>query len=209
MSTEQLALSAMAEHWPRPPQGVAAAVDRARGQGVVRPIAAEGSLLRLVARARGARAAVTTVTHGGVLPLWILQGMPTDGALTCIDAEPAASMTRTAALGAGVPQHRWRIIPGEPASSVLGRLRDRAYDLVVVDAAAPDLPAQIEHAERLTRSEGLVVLWGVGLDGALTDPVDRTPGTQRLRDLLADWQERDISATIVPVGAGLALASSP
>lgn len=208
MNREQAALAAHAEHWSTPPAGGEEAAERARTRAGLRDAAAEGAVLRLLARVSGARAAVTATTTGGVLPLWILQGMPTDGALSCIDDEAAASLTRQAIAAAGVPQHRWRIMAGRP-TEVMVRLRDRAYDLVVLDAEAEDLPQQMEQARRLARPGALVAMVGAGLQGRLADPVRRDPATLAVRAVLDDWRSGGGDAVILPVGAGVAAAVLP
>lgn len=208
MNREQAALAAYAARWPAEPVGAADAADVARTQAGGGDVAAEGAVLRLVARTAAARSAVTATTMGGALPLWILQGMPTDGALTCIDDESRAALTRRATTTAGVPQHRWRIMPGRPGE-VMTRLRDAAYDLVVVDATAPDLADQVEQARRVVRPGGLLAMVGAGLGGRLADPVDREPGTLLVRHVLEEWREQDSDALLLPVGAGLALAVAP
>lgn len=208
MNREQAALMAYAEHWAQVPAGEGEAAELARTQARGRDVAAEGAVVRLLARTSRARAAVTATTVGGALPLWILQGMPTDGSLTCIDDEPSAALTRRATTTAGVPQHRWRIMPGR-AGEVMNRLRDAAYDLVVVDAQADDLGDQVDQARRLVRSGGLVVMVGVGLDGQLADPTDREPQTVLVRSVLEEWRGLDSDAVIVPVGAGVAAAVMP
>lgn len=208
MNREQAALVGYAEHWSTPPAGASDAADLARTEARGRDAAAEGALLRMLARTSRARAAVTATTLGGALPLWILQGMPTDGALTCIDHEAEAALTRRATTSAGVPQHRWRVMPGNPGE-VMNRLRDAAYDLVVLDATSLDLAEQVQQARRLVRSGGVLVMVGVGLDGRLADPVDRSSGTHLVRSVLEEWRELDSDAVIVPVGAGVAAAVMP
>ena len=68
---------------------------------------------------------------------------------------------------------------------------------------------QVQQARRLVRSGGLLVMVGVGLDGRLADPVDRSSGTHLVRSVLEEWRELDSDAVIVPVGAGVAAAVMP
>ncbi|WP_462417121.1 O-methyltransferase [Kytococcus sp. Marseille-QA3725] len=208
MNREQAALAGYADRWPTPPVGAQDAADLARTQVSGRDVAPEGAVLRLLARTSRARAAVTATTLGGAMPLWILQGMPTDGALTCVDDEARAALTRRATTSAGVPQHRWRIMPGRPGE-VMNRLRDAAYDLVVVDATAPDLAEQVSQAQRIVRPGGLLVMVGVGLDGRLADPADRSDDTVLVRTVLEEWRAMDSDAMILPMGAGVAAAVVP
>jgi len=136
--------------------GLRAARDRAEAAGV-RPVAAgTGALLRLLARAAGARTVVEVGCDGGYRGLWLLAGMDPRGTLTTIEADGdrhALAQQTYAAAGAG---ERVRAVHGDPRE-ILPRLRDANYDVVVLASPAADLPGHLEHARRLLRPGGMLV----------------------------------------------------
>ncbi len=94
----------------------------------------------------------------GVSGLWLLQGLPPNAVLTTIDAESdhhAMARQSFAAAGHGPP--RTRLITG-PASQILPRLADGAYDLVFVDVDSADHPMCTVAAHRILRAGGQLVV---------------------------------------------------
>jgi predicted O-methyltransferase YrrM len=163
-----------------------------------------GPLLRLLARAIGAKHVVEIGTGAGVSSVWLLRGMASDGTLTSIDAEHEHQRAARETLqAAGIAPSRYRLIAGR-AMEVLPRLTDGAYDIVFIDADKSEYIAYYEQALRLLRPGGMVIidnaLWG----GKVADPAQRDPQTVGLRTLANRMaEEEDIVAALVPVGDGL------
>jgi predicted O-methyltransferase YrrM len=133
--------------------------------------------------------------------------MPEDGILTTIDVEPEhQSAARKAYAEAGIAHQRTRVITGR-ALEVLPRMTDGAYDMVVVDADKVEYPEYVDHAIRLLRSGGVLVLDNMLWHDKVADPAARDEQTVVLRDLgkrLRD-DERLIPA-MLPVGDGVLAA---
>jgi len=55
--------------------------------GAAEPTAAVGNFLKFLTQLTGAKSVVEIGTSSGVSGLWVLQGLPSDGVLTTIDAE--------------------------------------------------------------------------------------------------------------------------
>ncbi|WP_425954736.1 O-methyltransferase [Xylanimonas sp. McL0601] len=166
-----------------------------------------GALLSVLAAALRARAVVEVGTGTGVAALWLLRGMPADGVLTTIDAEPELlRAARTAFAEEGLAPARTRTIPGR-AVDVLPRLADDAYDLVLVvgdpNAATDYLP----EAVRLLRPGGVIAVDGALHGGRVADPARRDEVTTAVRELgRAVRADRRLVSSLVPVGDGLLLA---
>jgi predicted O-methyltransferase YrrM len=172
--------------------------------GVVAIPPAAGQVLRLLATATKARAAVEIGTGTGVSSLWLLRGLAPDGVLTSIDIEPDhQAMARQSFAAAGFAPGRARLIAGA-AGEVLPRLADAAYDLVFIDGDIGEYAQAVSAAHRLLRPGGVMIV-----NNALADRVDERERliiselTAYLRDT-PDW-----STTVLAVGAGLLCATKP
>ena len=85
-------------------------------------------------------------------------------------------MARAAYASAGYAHQRTRIINGQ-AAQVLSRMTDGAYDLVLIDADKASYPEYVEHAVRLLRPGGLLVMDNMLWDNQVADPAVRDATT--------------------------------
>ncbi len=166
-----------------------------------------GAVLRFVAAAVQARHVVEIGTGAGTSGLWLLSGMPADGILTTIDSSAEHQRAARAAYAeAGYAHQRTRVITGA-AADVLPRMADAAYDLVMVDADKDGYPVYVEHAVRLLRSGGVLVLDNMLWHDQVADPAARDATTSTLRDLGKSLRDHDELVTaLLPVSDGLLVA---
>lgn len=183
-------------------------IDRARararelGCDAVTPGA--GATLRLLAAGLAARSVVEVGTGAGVSGIYLLRGMPADGVLTTIDVEAENQRAaREAFAEAGLRPNRTRLIPGR-AATVLPRLTDGAYDLVLVDAEPSRAGDYVEAGLRLLRPGGALVVNEALSRGQVADPARRDEVTTTMRDAARRLRaEEGLSAALLPVGGGL------
>lgn len=166
-----------------------------------------GPVLRMLAAASGAMSVCEIGTGAGSSGLWLLEGMPEGGVLTTIDIDADHQRAaKEAFANAGIPHQRTRVITGR-ALDVLPRMTDGAYDLVLIDADKAEYPAYTEHALRLLRSGGVLVLDNMLWHDKVADPAARDDNTVTLRDLGKALRDReDLQVTLLPVGDGLLVA---
>lgn len=166
-----------------------------------------GPALRMLAAATGAMSVCEIGTGAGSSGLWLLEGMPEGGVLTTIDLEADHQRAaKEAFTAAGIPHQRTRVITGR-ALDVLPRMTDGAYDLVLIDADKSEYPAYTEHALRLLRSGGVLVLDNMLWGDKVADPAARDEKTVTLRDLGKSLRDRDdLQVALLPVGDGLLVA---
>ncbi len=166
-----------------------------------------GVLLRLLAAAVKARSVVEVGTGAGTSGLWLLQGMPDDGILTTIDVDAEHQRAAKKAYAeAGVAHQRTRVITGR-ALDVLPRMTDGAYDMVVVDGDKGEYPEYVDHAIRLLRSGGVLVLDNMLWHDKVADPAARDEQTTVLRDLGKKLRDDDrLVPALLPVGDGVLAA---
>ena len=155
-----------------------------------------GATLRLLAATCGAKAVLEIGTGAGVSGLWLLQGMSADGVLTTIDHEVEFhKYARRAFTAAGIPSQRTRPIAG------------RGYDMMVIDAPADEIPDYLDHALRVLRPGGLIVIVHALWHDQVADPAQRDEQTVMMRELakVLASSEQFVPA-MLPVGDGLLAA---
>ncbi len=84
-----------------------------------------------------------------------------------------------------VPANRARLIAGR-ALEVLPRMNEASYDLVLVDADPGPIIEYVEHALRLVRVGGTVLVPHALWRGRVADPAQRDDTVTNLRTLLAE-----------------------
>ncbi|WP_035280761.1 O-methyltransferase [Brevibacterium album] len=148
--------------------------------------------------------AIEVGTGTGTATLALLRGMPRSGILTSIDTDgDAQQVARELLVHAGLAGHRVRMITGEPVT-VLGRLAQRAYDLVLVDAEAEQTADLVPHALQRLEPGGVLVISRALQGGDVADPAVRTPQAKALRTLLQTLAEAPgLSRVLLPVDDGL------
>jgi predicted O-methyltransferase YrrM len=190
MSAQKPASWAYAEEFVTENEVIEQARRRGEELGAVPVGNGAGVLLRLLAAAVKAKS--------------VLQGMPEDGILTTIDVEPEhQSSAKKAYAEAGIAHQRTRVISGR-ALDVLPRMTDAAYDMVVIDADKGEYPSYVDHAIRLLRSGGVLVLDNMLWHDKVADPAARDTETVVLRDLGKRLRDDDrLVPALLPVGDGV------
>jgi len=164
---------------------------------------ATGAQLALVAAAARATNIIEIGTGVGVSGLWMLTGAPS-ATLTSIDYETDhQDSARAAFLAAGIPSNRIRLITGR-ALEVLPRMNEGSYDIVLVDADAQSVIEYVEHALRLARPGGIVLVPHALWHDKVADPAQRGETVTGFRSLLREIATSDaVISALSPVGDGL------
>ncbi|AZZ41725.1 methyltransferase [Acidipropionibacterium jensenii] len=166
------------------------------------------TFLTFLARSIDAHAVVEIGTDAGVTGLSLLEGMSEHGVLTSIDVEAdRQDAARRCFQRAGIRSNRFRLISGVPLS-VLPKLRDGAYDLVLVNGDRLEYVEYVSQALRLLRHGGIVVVNDALAGSAVADPDNEDDETLIIRealDFVADSEE--FLPVLLPVGEGLLLAA--
>ena len=164
---------------------------------------ATGAQLAVIAAAAAASSIIEIGTGVGVSALWLLTGAP-GATITSIDFETDyQDSARKALLEAGVPANRVRLIAGR-ALDVLPRMNEGSYDLVLVDADPASVIEYVEHALRLARSGGTVLVPHALWHDRVSDPAQRGDAVTGFRTLLREIAASDaVMSALSPVGDGL------
>ncbi|MET0735984.1 MAG: O-methyltransferase [Microbacterium sp.] len=156
-----------------------------------------GKLLHLLARISGARRVLEIGTLGAYSTIWLARGIPDDGRVVTIEAEPRIAEVARANLDrAGI---------GEKVEILLGRAADvlptlegsEPFDLVFIDADKESNTIYLDWAARLGRPGTVVIVDNVGRGGEVANPATENPqviGTQRGLELLGRDPRFDATA---------------
>lgn len=206
MSTES-ANWAYAEDFLEEDRVILEARDVADQLGCVPVLPGAGRAIELFARLLSATSAVEIGTGAAVSTTYLLRGMAPTGVVTTIDVEPEhhRAARRTLTAGGFAPE-RARLITGN-ALDVLPRLTDAGYDLVLMDARKSEYPVYLEHAVRLLRPGGLVLIDNALWHGRVADPAQRDKDTTAIRETLRTIREDDrLTSALLTAGDGLLAA---
>lgn len=185
------------------PDAIARARASAHELGVEPVDPAVGAQIAVIAASSQALNIVEIGTGAGVSGLWLLHGAP-GATLTTIDIEPEhLAAARQAFADARIPPARARFIAGR-AADVLPRMNESAYDVVLVDADPESVLEYVEHALRLVRSGGTVLVPRALQGTRVADPVARDETTASFRSLIQETRESSaVLSALSIVGDGL------
>lgn len=170
----------------------------------IEPIApAVGAQIAVIAAATGAKNIIEIGTGTGVSGLWLLSGSP-DAVLTTIDSElDYHQAARTAFAAAGIPANRVRLIAGR-AADVLPRMNEGSYDIAFIDADPGSVVEYVEHALRMVRKGGTVLVAHALWRGRVADPAQRDDTVADFRLLLTEIAASDaVISALSTAGDGL------
>ena len=155
----------------------------------VEPVSpAQGAQLAVIAAATNATSLIEIGTGFGVSGLWMLTGVP-GATLTSIDLEVEFQQSAKRAFADfGIPANRARLIAGR-ALEVLPRMNEASYDVALVDADPGSIIEYVEHALRLVRVGGTVLVPHALWRGRVADPAQRDDTVADFRTLLATTAE--------------------
>ena len=196
-----------------PPSAALLAIEEAARPGHV-PIVDRDAGRVLSVLAGGRRRIVEVGTAIGYSTLWMALGQPADGTIVTIDPDQSRTdQARRFWRQAGIADERITVVTAR-ALTAFGQEEPALagpFDMAFIDALKPEYPAYLEALVPRLAPGALVVadnvLWSGRASGARpSEPDDESTMALRAFDaaVLADPR---FSATILPVGDGLLIAS--
>ncbi|MFI5170179.1 MAG: O-methyltransferase [Vicinamibacterales bacterium] len=178
------------------------------GDSAVMQVAPEqGSFLRLLVAAIGARSAIEVGTFTGLSSLSIARGLPKGGRLLCLDvSDEWTAIARRAWARAGVADRiELRIAP---AAETLRALPDEpTFDFGFIDADKKSYPIYWDEIVRRLRPGGLIAVDNVLWDGDVVRPEEQDEDVVAIRAfnerVLAD---RRVESVMLAIADGLTIA---
>ena len=129
--------------------------------------AAQGKLLALFAMAAGAQRILEIGTLGGYSAIWLARGAGPDGRVVTLECEAHyAKVARANILTAGLAS-RIEIIVG-PALETLHEM-EGPFDMAFIDADKVNNIAYLDHALRMVKAGGTIIVDNVVRSGAILD----------------------------------------
>jgi predicted O-methyltransferase YrrM len=165
-----------------------------------------GSALSMLIEISKAKHVVEIETNTGGATQWIARGLTLDGQVTTIDFDGEHHrIAKELFQLANIPTSMIRMITGRPRE-VLPRLSDEGYDAMVLSVESDALDEMYEHAFRLLRIGGLVIVLNALGNGKVGDPAQRDPSTVARR-LFIQRLNNDprIELSLLTVGDGIAV----
>jgi len=164
---------------------------------------AQASLMQILLKLHGARTVLEVGTLAGYSAIAMARALPPDGHVHTIEladrhADFAQSWVARSDVAGRVTVHRGAGL------AVLPHFAADSADAAFLDADKGNYPGYLEHALRIVRSGGLIMVDNAFAFGQLFDehPTDREVGAVRaFNDVMA--AERRVHAVIVPIGDGL------
>jgi predicted O-methyltransferase YrrM len=156
-----------------------------------------GKLLHLIARMSGARRVLEIGTLGAYSTIWLARGIPGDGVVVTIEAEPRnADLARVNLERAGVGG-KVEIRVGRAADVLPTLDGDDPFDLVFIDADKESNTIYLDWAARLGRPGTVVMVDNTVRGGEVANPATENPqiiGVQRGLEMLGRDPRFDATA---------------
>ncbi len=165
----------------------------------------EGSFLRILARALGAKRVLEVGTFTGYSALCFAEALPADGRVITCDIDPSATQIARDHWARSEHGHKIELRLG-PASDTIATLTGE-FDLAFIDADKPNYPRYWELIAPRIRAGGLIVIDNALWSGTVLDasPDEETAGIVRASQLAAADPRFETSLLTVRDGMLLAL----
>jgi len=186
-----------------PALDAALAASEAAGLPAINVAPNQGKLLMLLVRATAARRILEIGTLGGYSTIWLARGLPPDGRLITLEANPDyAEVARANIARAGLGE-MVEVRVGRAQDTLPGLAAEGPFDLIFIDADKPGTPGYFQWAVRLSRRGSLIIVDNVVREGAVLDAASDDPNVQGMRRFfeLAATDPRVNGTALQTVGA--------
>ena len=167
----------------------------AAGLPAIAVSAAQGKLLHLLAMSIGAKRILEIGTLGGYSAVWMARALPADGKLVSLEIDPRNAEVASRNIARAGLSDKVEILVG-PAISRLPALQG-PFDVAFIDADKESNADYFDHAVRLSRPGGVIVVDNVVRNGAVIDAGGNAmvQGVRRMVDAI--HADKRVTATAV------------
>ncbi|MDR0126890.1 O-methyltransferase [Bacillus zhangzhouensis] len=161
---------------------------------------AQGKMLYLLAKTKGAKRILEIGTLGGYSTIWLARALEADGELITLEAVSHHVETAQQNIDRAGLAERVTIFQGK-ALDTLSQLKEQdalPFDLIFIDADKPNNPKYLKWALHFSKKGTVIIADNVVRNGAVlhaSDQDERVKGTREFFDLLK--QELRIEATAI------------
>jgi predicted O-methyltransferase YrrM len=165
---------------------------------------AQGKLLHLLARIRGARAILEIGTLGGYSAIWLGRALVPGGRMITLEADAKHAEVARGNLARAGLANAVEVRLGKALDTLPGIAKENLapFDLSFIDADKPNIPEYFDWALRMSRPGSVIVVDNVVRKGAVADPDsgdENVRGVRRLNERLRG-EPRVTATTIQTVG---------
>ncbi len=178
-------------------------VSEAAGLPAINVAANQGKLLMLLARAISARRILEIGTLGGYSTIWLARGLPSDGRLITLEANPDYAEVARANIARAGLKLMVEVRVGRAQDTLPSLAAEGPFDLIFIDADKPGTPGYFQWAVRLSRRGSLIIVDNVVREGAVLDASGGDANVQGMRRFfeLAATDPRVSGTALQTVGA--------
>ena len=184
---------------PDPVLNAALAASKTAGLPPINVSPTQGKFLMLLARMLGARRILEIGTLAGYSTIWLARGLPSDGSLITLEADPkhaevARANFNRAGLDAVIDLRLGAALDSLPKVEAENR---EPFDLIFVDADKRNNPGYLTWALKLSRPGSVIVVDNVVRAGAIVDesnPDANLQGIRRMNEMIAVEPRLDATA---------------
>lgn len=165
----------------------AVADQNAAGLPAIEVAPVNGKFLHLLARISGARRVLEIGTLGAYSTIWMARGIPADGRIVTIEAEPRIAEIARANLDRAGVGDKVEIRLGRAADVLPGLEGGEPFDLVFIDADKESNTIYLDWAARLGRPGTVVIVDNTVRGGEVANPATESSqviGVQRGLEML-------------------------
>jgi len=163
----------------------------------------QGSFLQVLLTAARAREVVEVGTLAGYSAIWMARALGDGGRVRTIELSAKHAAFARAWIAKSDVARRIEVLEGR-GDDVLRTIADASVDAVFIDADKGGYAGYVEHAARILRPSGVLLVDNAFAFGQVLDaqPADReAPAIQAFNEKLA--RDTRFRALIVPIGDGL------
>lgn len=166
----------------------ALAASNAAGLPEIAVSAAQGKYLNLLVRSHKWARVLEVGTLGGYSAIWIASALPEDGRLVTLElSDKHAEVARKNVANAGYAD-KVEVITGPALESLPKLSPDPPFDLAFIDADKENNLEYFEHAKRLVRPGGVIIVDNVGRQGQIAREEIQESRVEGVRRLLRALQ---------------------
>lgn len=132
---------------------------------------AQGKLLMMLAKLRGATSILEIGTLGGYSTIWLARALPSTGRLMTLEIDPArAELAESNLARAGFTKNvHVRVGPAVESLAALVEARER-FDFIFIDADKRSTPEYFRRTLELASPGAVIIVDNVVRNGAVADP---------------------------------------
>ena len=161
----------------------------------------QASLMQILLRAAGAREVIEVGTLAGYSAISMARALPDDGRVRSLELEPVHAAFAREWVAKSDVAGRVEVLEGD-ARQTLAELPDDSADACFIDADKEGYATYLEHAVRIVRRGGLIMVDNAFAFGRLFDPdaEDEVGAIIAFNEHMA--ARTDLQSIIVPLGDG-------